>query len=61
LLDIVGRSQPGRVPDGIASHRRPIVDLFTTAGFTITELDVFYRKSAPKFGGGYSLGTAKSH
>jgi SAM-dependent methyltransferase len=39
---------------------RPIVDLLTTAGFTITELDVFYEKSAPKFEGAYSLGTALS-
>jgi ubiquinone/menaquinone biosynthesis C-methylase UbiE len=39
---------------------RPIVDLLTTAGFTITELDVFYEKSAPKFEAAYSLGTAVS-
>ena len=39
---------------------RPIVDLLTTAGFTITELDVFYEKSAPKFEAAYSLGTASS-
>ena len=39
---------------------RPIVDLLTTAGFTITELDVFYEKSAPKFEAAYSLGTALS-
>src|SRR5271166_811498 len=35
---------------------RRIVDLLTTAGFTITELDVFYEKSAPKFEAAYSLG-----
>jgi SAM-dependent methyltransferase len=39
---------------------RPIVDLLTTAGFTITELDVFYEKNAPKFEAAYSLGTALS-
>jgi SAM-dependent methyltransferase len=38
---------------------RPIVDLLTTAGFTIGELDVFYEKGAPKFGGADSLGTAQ--
>jgi ubiquinone/menaquinone biosynthesis C-methylase UbiE len=40
---------------------RPIVDILTTAGFTIDELDVFYQKGAPKFGGANSLGTASSH
>jgi ubiquinone/menaquinone biosynthesis C-methylase UbiE len=39
---------------------RPIVDLLTTAGFTITELDVFYEKNSPKFEAAYSLGTALS-
>jgi SAM-dependent methyltransferase len=39
---------------------RPIVDLLTAAGFTIKELDVFYEKGAPKFGGADSLGTAVS-
>jgi ubiquinone/menaquinone biosynthesis C-methylase UbiE len=39
---------------------RPIVDLLTTAGFNIAELDVFYEKSAPKFEAAYSLGTAVS-
>jgi hypothetical protein len=39
---------------------RPIVDLLTTAGFTIKELDVFYEKGAPKCGGADSLGTALS-
>jgi SAM-dependent methyltransferase len=39
---------------------RPIVDLLTSAGFTIIELDVFYEKSAPKVTGAYSLGTALS-
>jgi SAM-dependent methyltransferase len=39
---------------------RPIVDLLTTAGFTITEVDVFYEKGAPKFVAAQSLGTALS-
>ena len=39
---------------------RPIVDLLTTAGFTITELDVFYEKPGPKFLAADSLGTASS-
>ena len=39
---------------------RPIVDLLTTAGFIITELDVFYEKPAPKFEAAFSLGTASS-
>jgi ubiquinone/menaquinone biosynthesis C-methylase UbiE len=39
---------------------RPIVELLTTAGFTITELDVFYGEGAPKPMGADSLGTALS-
>ena len=39
---------------------RPIVDLLTTAGFTINELDVFYAEGTPKFAGASSLGTAVS-
>jgi ubiquinone/menaquinone biosynthesis C-methylase UbiE len=39
---------------------RPIVELLKTAGFTITEVDVFYEKGAPKFEAAYSLGTALS-
>ncbi len=39
---------------------RPIVDLLTTAGFSITELDVFYEQHTPKFEGAISLGTARS-
>jgi ubiquinone/menaquinone biosynthesis C-methylase UbiE len=39
---------------------RPIVDLLESAGFTITEVDVFYEKGAPKFEGAYSLGIAQS-
>lgn len=37
---------------------RPIVDLLTGAGFTITEVDVFYEKGAPKAIGADSLGIA---
>lgn len=39
---------------------RPIVDLVTSAGFTIKELDVFYEKAVPKFAGADSLGIALS-
>jgi SAM-dependent methyltransferase len=39
---------------------RPIVDLLSTAGFTITALDVFYEDGAPKFVGADSLGVAVS-
>jgi ubiquinone/menaquinone biosynthesis C-methylase UbiE len=39
---------------------RRTVDMLTTAGFTITALDVFYEKGAPKFMGADSLGTALS-
>jgi SAM-dependent methyltransferase len=39
---------------------RPIVELLTTAGFTVDELDVFYEKGAPKFAGADSLGIAAS-
>jgi SAM-dependent methyltransferase len=38
---------------------RPIADLVTAAGFTITALDVFY-EPGPKVGGADSLGTAIS-
>ncbi|MBT2481485.1 class I SAM-dependent methyltransferase [Streptomyces sp. ISL-94] len=39
---------------------RPIADLLTAAGFTITELDVFYEKGAPKPLAADSLGIAVS-
>ncbi|MFC5267258.1 class I SAM-dependent methyltransferase [Kribbella qitaiheensis] len=39
---------------------RPIVELVTAAGFTITELDVFYEKGSPKTIGAFSLGVATS-
>ena len=37
---------------------RSIVDLLTAAGFTITDVDVFYEKGAPKTLGADSLGIA---
>ena len=39
---------------------RPVVDLLAAAGFTITEVDVFYQDGAPKFLGADSLGVAVS-
>jgi SAM-dependent methyltransferase len=39
---------------------RPVVELLTGAGFTITEVDVFYEKRSPKFLGAHSLGVAQS-
>jgi len=39
---------------------RPIPDLLTEAGFTISEIDVFYEKGAPKFLAAESLGVAVS-
>jgi SAM-dependent methyltransferase len=39
---------------------RPVVKLLTGAGFTITELDIFYQEGTPKFVGADSLGTALS-
>jgi SAM-dependent methyltransferase len=38
----------------------PIVDLLMAAGFTITEVDVFYEEGAAKITGADSLGTALS-
>jgi SAM-dependent methyltransferase len=37
---------------------RPIVDLLTAAGFTVTELDVFYEPGTTKVSGADSLGIA---
>jgi ubiquinone/menaquinone biosynthesis C-methylase UbiE len=37
---------------------RPIVDLLTRAGFTISQVDVFYEEGAPKFLAADSLGIA---
>jgi ubiquinone/menaquinone biosynthesis C-methylase UbiE len=39
---------------------RPIVDLVSGAGFTITDVDVYYEDGTPKFLGANSLGTAVS-
>ena len=39
---------------------RPVVELLTTAGFTITELDIFYEEGAPKVLAADSLGAAVS-
>jgi SAM-dependent methyltransferase len=38
---------------------RPVVALITAAGFTVTELDVFYENSSPKPLGANSLGVAR--
>lgn len=45
---------------GGCSYTKPIVELLTSAGFTITELDVFYEQGAPRFAGADSLGVALS-
>ena len=37
---------------------QPITGLLADAGFTVTDLDVFYQKGVPKFTGAYFLGTA---
>jgi SAM-dependent methyltransferase len=39
---------------------RPIAEMLTGAGFTVTELDTFYQKPAPKFLAAISLGAAVS-
>jgi SAM-dependent methyltransferase len=39
---------------------RPIADLVTGAGFTITELDVYYEDGSPKFLSANSRGVARS-
>ncbi|MET7451388.1 class I SAM-dependent methyltransferase [Streptomyces sp. NPDC005574] len=39
---------------------RPAADMLTNAGFSITDIDVFYEKGAPKPMGADSLGTAVS-
>jgi len=39
---------------------RPIADLVTEAGFTMTDVDIFYEKGAPKIWGAASLGIAVS-
>ena len=39
---------------------RPIADLLRTAGFSLSEVDVFYAKGGPKVLGAESLGVAES-
>ncbi|MEP7194375.1 MAG: methyltransferase domain-containing protein [Actinomycetota bacterium] len=39
---------------------RPIADMLTAAGFTITSIDVFYEEGTAKIAGADSLGTALS-
>ena len=48
-----------RIFGGCHLTRRP-VDLLTSAGFTIAEVDVFYEEGSPKFIGADSLGAAVS-
>ncbi|MCJ7437336.1 MAG: class I SAM-dependent methyltransferase [Acidimicrobiia bacterium] len=48
-----------RIFGGCHLTRLP-VDLLTSAGFTVPEVDVFYEKGAPKAMGADSLGTAVS-
>ena len=45
---------------GGCEFSRPVVDLVTGAGFTITEVDRFYEDGGQKFAGAISLGTAAS-
>ncbi len=49
-----------RTAPGGAAARTLMVDLVTDGGFTITEIDVFYEKGAPKSLGADSLGVAVS-
>ena len=39
---------------------RPVIEILTTAGFTITEVDRFYERGAPKSFGAFTLGKALS-
>jgi ubiquinone/menaquinone biosynthesis C-methylase UbiE len=39
---------------------RQVSDLLTAAGFTISDLDVFYGERVPRYSGAYALGTAVS-
>jgi SAM-dependent methyltransferase len=39
---------------------RQVAGLVTAAGFTLSDLEIFYGEHAPKFSGAYSLGTAVS-
>jgi ubiquinone/menaquinone biosynthesis C-methylase UbiE len=45
---------------GGCTFSRPIVELLTGAGFTISEVDVFYEKGGPKFASAFSLGVARA-
>jgi ubiquinone/menaquinone biosynthesis C-methylase UbiE len=38
---------------------RPVTQMLETAGFSVTELDVFYAEGMPKFFGALSLGSAR--
>jgi SAM-dependent methyltransferase len=48
-----------RITDG-CHLTRPIVELLTTAGFTIKELDAFYEQDTTRISGADSLGIAQS-
>jgi ubiquinone/menaquinone biosynthesis C-methylase UbiE len=45
---------------GGCSLSRPIVNELNVAGFSITDLDVFYEKGTPRFVGALSLGIARA-
>jgi SAM-dependent methyltransferase len=45
---------------GGCSLSRPIVNELNVAGFSITDLDVFYEKGTPRFAGALSLGIARA-
>lgn len=43
---------------GGCTFTRPVATMLSQAGFTITDIDVFYAKGGPKFAAAMSLGTA---
>jgi len=43
---------------GGCTFSRPIAELVSGAGFSITDIDVFYAKGGPKFAAAFSLGVA---
>ena len=43
---------------GGCTFSQPILDLVTTAGFTVSDVDIFYADDEPKFSGALSLGVA---
>jgi ubiquinone/menaquinone biosynthesis C-methylase UbiE len=43
---------------GGCTFTRPVATMLSQAGFTITDIDVFYAKASPKFAAAMSLGTA---